>query len=178
MTRKKRPKIEHPPETRHQAYQLWLENNKPSLDDMCKILKRELGIDVAKSTVMHWKDSIPSWHASFIEAKTKIDPAKLLAALTRAKADAKKLEPDHFLGIKTLLIARLYLAVTDITIATVDDWDRALACCDKLEALIHAERGKTVVTEGGRPAGSLMNALSPPINIAPFKKPTGNGSAA
>lgn len=164
-----------PPGSPEKAFNLWIEHGRPTLEVLCKIIKEKLGFDVAESTVKKWKDSIPGWTAVFIEngsKGTKIDPVKLIDVLKNCKEDAKGLEADHFAGVKAQLVARLYLVMKELPINSVEDWERALSCCDKLEALIHTERGRAVADRSQ--VGSLMQAMAAPVNIAPFKKPNGS----
>lgn len=172
------PNVEYPREVREAAFNLWLNNSKPSFRELKKLIKAQMGINVGLATIEKWKDMIPGWANAYVEEGrpgTKLDPAKIISALKNAKADAQALEADHFKGVKAQLVARLYLSIKDLPINSVEDWERALACCDRLEALIHAERGKAVTDKGQ--VGSLMQAMAPPVNIAPFKKPNGNGAA-
>lgn len=51
---------------------------------------------------------------------------------------------------------------------------RALDCCERLEALIHAERGKAILEKGSSVVSvGLMERLNPSVSLPPFKKPNG-----
>lgn len=162
------------------AYRLWLETGRPSLRDLEKILATK-GYQVDDSTLCRWKDKDPQWTAQMAEKNAAIDPVKVISALKEAEDDATELAPEHFIGVKAQLVARLYSTVKTMSIDTVDDWIKALECCDRIEALIHNERGKAVaekdavaVPRGAKP--SLLTRLDPPVKLSEFKKP--NGGAA
>ncbi|MEN6302273.1 MAG: hypothetical protein ABFD96_06070 [Armatimonadia bacterium] len=176
----RRPKPgNHSPEIRARAFDLWIEAGRCDFRELVDIVKDKLGITVENSTLTRWKDANPAWLAAFQDKYRPLDPSKALAALKQAKDDAKALEPEHLIGIKAQLIARLYLAIRDMKIPSIDEWERALNCCDRIEALIHAERGKTI-GEPGTGAQSLVDRLNPPVKLAAFKKPAAaaNGSTA
>lgn len=162
------------------AYRLWLEAGRPSLRDLEKILAAK-GYQADNSTLSRWAGRNPHWTAQLAEQKNPIDPVKVINALKEAEDDATELAPEHFIGVKAQLVARLYSTVKTMSIDTVDDWIKALECCDRIEALIHNERGKAVadkdtvaIPRGAKP--SLLNRLDPPVKLAEFKKP--NGGAA
>ncbi len=157
------------------AYQLWLEHDKPSLHEVARLMAAK-GKPVDTATILRWKDRNPAWLALFQQKANPMDVGTIADALALAKQDATALEAEHFLGIKAQLVARLYLSARTMTFTDIDQWQKALESCERIEALIHTERGKTV-TEGrtGKPA-SILEAVAPSVNIAPFKKP--NGGAA
>ena len=181
MTAPKKPrkpgkpnKQDYGPDARMLAFNTWVEAGKPDLRELAEILEAK-GLKVNNATLTRWKDANAAWTELFKAKQYPLDPQKVLAALKQAKEDAKNLEADHFLGIKVQLVARLYLTIREMNFATVDDWERALNCCERIEALIHADRGKAVGTEN-KPAStgvSILAKLTPPVNIAPFKKPSG-----
>lgn len=160
------------------AYRLYLEAGRPSLRDLEKILAAK-GYQVDDSTLCRWAAKNAQWTAQLADKKNPIDPVKVISALKEAEDDATELAPEHFIGVKAQLVARLYSTVKTMSIDTVDDWIKALECCDRIEALIHAERGKAVaekdtlaVPRGAKP--SLLNRLDPPVKLADFKKPGAN----
>ena len=162
------------------AYRIWLEAGRPSLRDLEKLLAVK-GYSVDDSTLSRWANKNPTWIAQLAEKANPIDPVKVISALKEAEDDATELAPEHFIGVKAQLVARLYATVKTMSIDTVDDWIKALECCDRIEALIHNERGKAVaekdavaVPRGAKP--SLLTRLDPPVKLSEFKKP--NGGAA
>lgn len=170
------PKVTpHSAKTRQLAFELWLKHDRPSFMELEELMTAA-GTPVDHSTLARFKDKNPLWLSLHEAQKNPIAPEKLIRTLTAAKLDARSLEPDHFIGLKAQLVARLYDAIKTLEINTVDDWERALNNCDRIEALIHAERGKAVaekdalaVPRGASP--SLMARLNPPVTVAPFKKP-------
>lgn len=159
-------------EQKELAYKLWQTNDHPSFRDLANMLAEKHGMPgIDRSTVKKWKDANPQWDTEWKKSKHPLDPESLLDALAQAKEDAKNLDPDHLSGVKTALVAQLYIAIREMKMPTVDDWERALDCCSKLEALIHAERGKVIGTEPktGKPV-SLVASLGQPVTVAPFKK--------
>lgn len=155
------------------AYRLWLEAGRPSLRDLEKILATK-GYSVDSSTLSRWAAKNAQWTAQLAEKNNPIDPVKVISALKEAEDDATELAPEHFIGVKAQLVARLYSTVKTMSIDTVDDWIKALECCDRIEALIHNERGKVVadkdtvaVPRGAKP--SLLSRLDPPVKLAEFK---------
>lgn len=174
---RKRGRPGHGDAEKAMAYQLWLEADKCSLRQLSELMAAK-GTSVDVATLSRWKDLNPTWAALFAAKANPIDPAAIANALKRAKEDASKLEPEHFLGIKAQLVARLYTSICAMTFTDVDQWQRALESCEKIEALIHAERGKTISEHKTGRSASIMDAVAPNVTIAPFKKPNGNGSAA
>lgn len=162
------------------AYRIYLEAGRPSLRDLEKILEAK-GYQVDDSTLCRWAAKNAAWTAQIADQKNPIDPVKVISALKEAENDATELAPEHFIGVKAQLVARLYSTIKAMPIDNVEDWLKALEACDRIEALIHAERGKAVaekdaiaVPRGAKP--SLLNRLDPPVKLAEFKKP--NGGAA
>lgn len=162
------------------AYRMWLEAGRPSLRDLEKLLAAK-GYSVDNSTLCRWKDKNAQWTAQMADKNAAIDPVKVISALKEAENDATELAPEHFIGVKAQLVARLYTTVKMLEISNIDDWYKALDACDRIEALIHAERGKAVaekdaiaVPRGAKP--SLLNRLDPPVKLADFKKPNGAAS--
>lgn len=157
------------------AYRLWLESGRPSLRDLEKILAAK-GYSVDNSSLCRWKSKNANWTAQMADKMGALDPVKVISALKEAEDDATELAPEHFIGVKAQLVARLYTAVKTMTIDTVDDWIKALECCDRIEALIHNERGKVVADKDtvAVPRGAsatLMGRLNPPVKLTEFKKP-------
>lgn len=180
MTANPKPKGKSRPqayskEIKLMAFKTWLDNGRPAMRELSKIIEAQSGLALDFSTLSQWSRRMPDWAAAILEAKT-VDPEKVIAALASAKADANQLEADHFIGIKAQLVARLYESVKELPLLTVDDWDRALTCCDRIEALIHTERGRAVTEKGGCVVSSLMERLAPNVSLAPFKKPQTNGA--
>lgn len=157
------------------AYKLWLENGKPSIRTLAKLLVQN-GIKVHHATLQKWTKTIPEWSRQILD-KEPARPARIIAALKDAQDDATALVPEVFLGVKAQLVARLYDSVKELPLGSVDDWIRALDCCERLEGLIHAERGKVILEKGSSIVSTgLMDRLNPSISIPTFKKP--NGGAA
>ena len=159
---------------RLRAYELWLENDKPSLRTLMLIMAAE-GVKVAHTTLQKWADANPEWRVQ-MQARDAGKPERIMTALALAKKDASKIEVDHYIGIKASLLARLYETLQRLPLTDIDEWTRALACLNQLEALIHDERGKSVkeITVSS-PVTSLMDRLTPKVAIAPFVKPKPNG---
>jgi len=163
-----------------QAYRIYLESGRPSLRELEKVLAaKKLKVD--SSTLSRWANKNPTWIAQIVEKANPIDPVKVISALEKAKEHATELCPEHFMGVKAQLVARLSSTIDNMQIDNVDDWYKALEACDRLEALIHAERGKAVSDNDpiAFPRGaksSLLSRLDPPVKLAEFKKP--NGGAA
>ncbi len=174
MTRK-RPKNAYPEETRQAAFAIWLENGKPGVRGLAVLLKEKTGLEVDPSTIHAWQRANPDWLKAVADSERK-DPVVIIAALAAAKADANQLEADHFVGIKAQLVGRLYESVKELPLSTVDEWTHGLDCLDKIEAHIHAERGKAVLEKGPNVVTSLMDRLNPNVSIAPFKKPGAAGT--
>lgn len=164
--------------TRPYAYRMWCENEQPSFRQLAEILRKQ-GYEIDDSTLNRWANRDPKWAQALLLKETQ-PVARIIGALQDAEAEANELKPEHFIGVKAQLVARLFTTVKVLPITTVEEWHRALDCCERLEALIHAERGK-VVSEGstgplnGAGAASLLDRLNPAVNIAPFKKPSGGG---
>lgn len=159
------------------AFRMWLEAGRPSLRDLEKLLAAK-GYSVDNSTLCRWAAKNADWTAKLAEKANPIDPVKVINALKEAEQDATELAPEHFKGVKAQLVARLYTTVKTMAIDNVDDWLKALEACDRIEALIHNERGKAVadkdpvaVPRGAAP--TLLNRLNPPVKLAEFKKPGG-----
>lgn len=161
-----------PPES--MAYQLWIEAKRPTLREFARHLE-SLGYSVDNSTLNRWKDKNPNWLADFQQAQNPKKPVTIIEALRKAKDDATELSADHYVGVKAQLVARLYETIKEMRIETVDDWLKALDACDRIEGLIHDERGKAVagmdtiaIPRGAKP--SLINRLEPPVSLPTFKK--------
>lgn len=171
----KRPRNAYPEEVRLAAFNLWLENGKPDWRLLQLLLKDKIGKDINFTTLHDWSTKMPEWKKAVADTERK-SPAAILAALDAAKADANTLEADHFVGIKANLVGRLYLSMQDMQLTGIADWVMALDCLEKIEAHIHAERGKAVAEKGPNVVSSLMERLSPNVSIAPFKKPAAPGA--
>jgi hypothetical protein len=172
---KRRSKTErYSDETRTLAFKIWLDNDRPSSRKLRDLIFAQSGQRIDNSTLAGWARVMPDWAKETIVAKP-ITPEKVIAALKAAKEDANQLEADHFIGIKAQLVARLYDSVKSLPLENVDDWDRALTCCDRIEALIHTERGRSVMEKGSNVVSSLMDRLAPNVTVAPFKKLQANG---
>jgi hypothetical protein len=155
------------------AHRMWLEADGPSFREL-KVLLAARGYSVDESTLSRWKDRNPTWAAQFCEKYSPVDPTKMASALQEVKDDAAELSPQHYLGMKARLLFRLYQGIRSLNISTVDELSKGLECCDRIEALIHAERGNAVSAmeiasqeTGERP--SLIARLHPQIKLAPFK---------
>lgn len=157
------------------AHRTWLEADRPSFRELKNLLVGR-GYSVDESTLSRWKDKNPVWTVQFCEKFNPVDPTKMAAALMEAKDDAAELSPQHYLGMKARLLFRLYQGIKSLRINTVDELSKGLECCDRIDALIHAERGKAVSEMGSarhetgeRP--SLIARLHPQIKLPPFKRP-------
>lgn len=162
----------HKPEDKLLAFKLWLDNGKPSMRRLAKLLK-DRGITVNQATLHKWSDANSEWARHVLE-KEPARPAKIITALKEAEEDATALVPEVFLGVKAQLVARLYESVKQLPLNSIDDWTRGLDCCERLEGLIHAERGKAILDKKSSIVSvSLMERLNPNVTIAPFKGPNG-----
>jgi hypothetical protein len=156
------------------AHRIWLEADRPSFRELRNLLVGR-GYSIDESTLSRWKDKNPTWTAQFCEKLSPVDPTRMTAALMEAKDDAAELSPQHYVGMKARLLFRLCEGIKSLRIDTVDELSKGLECCDRIEALIHAERGRAVAVtgslskDGERP--SLLARLQPQIRIAPFGKP-------
>jgi hypothetical protein len=172
---KRRSKTErYSDETRTLAFKIWLDNDRPSTRKLEDLIFEATGQRIDNTTLGGWMHAMPAWAAEKVDANP-ISPEQVIAALKSAKADANQLEADHFVGIKARLVARLFESVQELPLTTVDDWDRALGCCDRIEALVHTERGRSVMEKGSNVVSSLMDRLAPNVTVAPFKKLQANG---
>lgn len=162
-------------EERALAFKLWLDHDCPGYRQLAELFMDATGKYINFSTLHDWACKNEVW-AKAIVSRMTVDPERVMLALKAAKADANQLEADHFMGVKAQLVARLYESVQSLPLSNVEDWNRALDCCDRLEALIHTERGKAVAGKGDNVAMGLMERLAPNVSIAPFKKANGNGS--
>lgn len=170
---KKKPKV-HKPEDKLLAFKLWLDNGKPSMRQLAKLLEGR-GIKVNQSSLHKWAEANSEWARHMLD-KEPARPAKIITALKEAEEDATALAPEVFLGVKAQLVARLYESVKQLPLNSIEEWNRGLDCCERLEALIHAERGKAILDKKSSIVSvSLMERLNPTVTIAPFK--TTNGSA-
>jgi hypothetical protein len=158
------------------AFKIWKESGFTTQEELAETLRSKHGMTTVKSTISRWIAKDPEWKKLWLEYHNPLSPLEILEALSQAKDEANLLDPDHLLGTKTALIARLYLSIRAMTFTTVADMDGALACCDKIEALIHQERGRTVSDKQSNKHVSLVASLATPVTIAPFKKANGNGA--
>lgn len=162
-------------EERALAFKLWLDNDAPGYRQLADLFIEETGKDINHSTLHDWACKNEVWAKALVE-RMPVDPERVMLALKAAKKDANQLEPDHFMGVKAQLVARLYESVQTLPLKNVEEWNKALDCCDRLEALIHTERGKAIVGKADNVAMGLMERLAPNVSLAPFKKANGNGS--
>lgn len=172
---RKRPKHAYSDEVRQAAFKVWLDYDKPQWRALEVIFAKETGQTIHYTTLHAWSETMPEWQTAIAEAERK-KPMTILAALDAAKKNANKLEADHFVGIKAQLVGRLFISVQDMALSNITDWTMALDCLEKVEAHIHAERGKAVAEKGPNVVSSLMERLSPNVSIAPFKKPAAPGA--
>jgi hypothetical protein len=176
---KRGPKTPNLPTPAH-CKALWLTANKPSLRELEKLLRAQ-GYEIDDGTLSRWSTKDAEWHAAMVNTRAKISPTKLMQSIINAKDDGQTLAPEVILGVKAQLVARLYETIKCMQIDTIDEWMKALDCCDRIEALIHAERGKAIadvdrlaVPRGVTP--SLVARLNPSVAVPPFKKPAANGN--
>lgn len=166
----------YPKPTLHMAFSVWKENGRPSFRLLAALLKQE-GFAISHNSLKEWANKDVEWKQLLLDAKAP-PPEELIDALKNAKDDASELVSEHFQGVKARLVARLYLSIQKIEINTIENWKEALGCCEQLEGLIHSERGKRVLNPSDKADGgvsSLMERMSPVVNIAPFKKPVAAG---
>lgn len=167
------PKKGEPP-TPQLAYRVWLETDRVSIRELSRILKAR-GHPVSHSTLNEWAAKNPKWARQLVEERQAVDPVKIITALKEAEADATAIAPEHLLGVRAQLIGRLYISIKTMELNTIDDWMKALDCCDRIEALIHAERGKKIAEREPMAfprgaTGSLLAKLNPPVTLAKFSK--------
>ena len=143
---------------------------------MLEALLADKGVKIHHTNLIKWADANPEWARALLE-KEAARPERILAALVAAKADATKLESDHFIGIKAQLVGRLYESVKQLPLTTIDEWRDALDCLDKIEQFVHSERGKVITAPQLVPSTSLMDRLNPKVTVPAFKKPNGNGAS-
>jgi hypothetical protein len=165
-------------EQKELAFKIWKETGFPTLEELAKTLRADHGMALVKSTLSRWIARDVEWQKLWLEYHNPLSPLEILEALSQAKDEANLIDVDHLLGVKTALIARLYMSIRGMTFTTVPDMDGALACCDKIEALIHAERGKAVSEKQSGKHVSLVASLGQPVTVAPFKKTNGGGNGA
>lgn len=163
---------------RHVARRAWFEHDRPSFRQLVKILAA-MGYKTDDKTLARWARTDPLWLTGMAEARsTAVEPVMVIEALRQAEIDATKLTPQVYQGVKAHLIARLYVTVRSLPLDTVESWTSALDACDKLQALIHAESGRQIAegaTGGTNGAGSILAAITPEVNVAPFRRPNGKG---
>lgn len=181
MPRYKRKGDDLPPPTREFAKKLWFTSGQPAFRPFAKMLEAA-GYGVDTATLIRWAQADAEWSAAVAQNKAKMEPKQILKALKSAKDDSAELSPEVFLGVKAQLVARLYESIKTMAINNVEDWYKALDACDRIEALIHAERGKALAKQDSiaTPRGaipSIAQRLNPPVALATFKKPNGNGAA-
>lgn len=167
----------HPPEVRALCFQTWLEAGKPSYEKLAELLRERHKLPINKATLARWAKADPAWQLEQV-TKEKAPASQILSALDQLKKKANALEADHFIGLKAELVGRLFSALKDLPVNSVEEWRDALGCCEQIEALIHNERGKAIrdaVTNGATPIPtSIMDKLNPAVSMAPFtKKPNG-----
>lgn len=174
MTDKKAPR--YTPEDRLLAFKLWLDHGKPQWRALADIFNKETGYNVQFSTLYNWSAANREWMEAIVDSKP-MKPERILAALAAAKEDAAQIEADHFKGVKAQMVCRLYESVKELPLKTIDDWTRALDCCEKIEAHIHAERGKALLEAGPSVVTSLMDRMVPNVQLQPFKKLNGKAGS-
>lgn len=161
------------------AFRTWLQHQRPTFRDLEQIL-RNMGYQADHTTLSRMSKEFPKWALAVAQQNTELPPVQIIAALHEASKAANDVTPEAYLGIKAQLVARLYETVKTMPLSTIDEWIKGLDACERIEAFIHAERGKAVAAgdDIAQPRGasqSLMNRLNPAVNIPPFKKP-GNGA--
>lgn len=169
-------KAGHRKPSRTLARQVWFESGKPSFRQLEEILAAR-GYAVDHTRLQRWSKDDPIWCQAILE-NTAPPPEKILTALQGAKEDATELVPEVYMGVKAQLVGRLYQAIKTMPLTTIDEWLRGLDACERIESLIHAERGKAVaakdtiaIPRGAAP--SLIARLDPNVKLAPFRKPNG-----
>jgi hypothetical protein len=163
------------------AFDVWIKNGKPSMRRLKDILS-EQGYSVHNQTLSNWKDRHVEWQAAYAAIKAPITPGQIIATLETAERVAPVLKTEHFMGVKAQLVARLFASIEHMPITSVADLREGIDCCERLEGLIHAERGKTVIESNSisRPSGGLADRLGTVVP-GPFKKPVataGGGNGA
>lgn len=167
-----------------QAFNVWIEANRPSLRELEKILAVK-GFACSYATLSRWSREYGPWAKILVDTSTSLPPQVVIAALDQASKEARELTPEIYRGVKAQLVARLYETIKVMPFNTIDEWHRGLDCCDRIEAFIHAERGRaiaetdrTAVPRGGsRSLLATLNGDAPVVKLGDFKKPNGsNGS--
>lgn len=168
--------INHP--TRIAARNFWFTEGKPSMRALSELLRAK-GFTADDKTLGKWMREDPIWLAGMAEKQIPSDPVILIDAIRNAKAMAEHLSPEVYMGVKAQLISRLYSTMATLPINTVTEWNDALSACDRLEALIHAERGREIsdggtlrTGTGGESTGSILAAMAPEVTVTPFRRPS------
>lgn len=163
------------------AFRIWNQFGRPSLRQL-EVILDEKGYAADHTTLSRWTREYGPWAKAMLDASTELQAERIIAAIEEAIKDSQELAPEVFNGVKTQLVARLYETIKIMPLNTIDEWMRALDACERIEAFIHAERGKAIAARDpvAIPRGasnSLIARLNPSVNVAPFKRPNGtNGS--
>lgn len=164
------------------AFRIWNQSGRPSLRQL-EVILDEKGYAIDHSTLGRWAQEYGPWAKAIVDSTAALSPERIIAAIEEAIKDSQDLAPEVFQGVKAQLVARLYETIKIMPIGTIDEWMRALDACERIEAFIHAERGKAIAARDpiAVPRGasnSLIARLNPTVNVAPFKKPNGANGAA
>lgn len=145
------------------AMKVWLAEGAPSYDKLVEILSAKHGIKVNKSTICRWVAADLEWRKLYLDHNNPMDPLEIIQALEQAEDESSLLKPEHLSGVKTALIARLYTSIRAMKFNNVAEAEAGIACTERLEALIHAERGKSVSPDK---KGASVTLLPPPRDVS------------
>jgi hypothetical protein len=156
------------------ARALWFSSGRPTIADFA-IQLQEQGYHAPRTTLERWCNGDKKWKLARAQKEEIIPAENIIAALKEARDVSGEMAADVFLGAKAQLVARLYETIKVMPITTIDEWAAGLDCCEKIEALIHIERGKAITDDKRRGAllnvsPALMNRVEPEVVVAPFKR--------
>ena len=170
----RRDKLTGAPITPALARTMWFSGGKPSMKAFAKILQ-EQGYHAPRTTLERWCAADKQWALARAQKEQAIPPESIITALHEAVEVSGEMASEVFLGTKAQLVARLYETIKTMPINTIEEWAAGLECCEKIEALIHIERGKAI-SDGKRDSAlrgvspSLMSRVEPEVTVAPFKR--------
>lgn len=167
-----------PKPTAAHARTVWRERGKPSFRALEKYL-REGGYAISYSHLRKMKDGDEQWRNEYRDyvAATGIAPERIIGAIEEAVNVASAYKPAAFVGIKAQLVGRLFAALKEMPLNTMDDWHRAMDGLDRIDNIIHTIRGGEIAGKE-KPAdikSGIIARLEPKMAVAPFQK-TGSAS--
>lgn len=129
-----------------QAWEVFRDLPEPNAKECARILQQR-GLKVSYDTIARWARR-GEWRKRVerLRAVTGLGNPKDVAAALKFQAD--ELTPDVLQGLQVSMIARMAEQIETLPLKTPDDFSKMVDVIDKLDAIIHRQRGASIGANG------------------------------